>query len=68
MNFYYDLVYQYYKELLMGYNAKNSPDAIMVSPVVELSISHMDILNEAVEKFNSIRPEPFPEMVWRKDG
>lgn len=68
MNFYYDLVYQYYKELLMGYNAKNSPDAIMVSPVVELSRSHMDILNEAVEKFNSIRPEPFPEMVWRKDG
>lgn len=67
MNFYYDLLYQYYKELLMGYNAKNSPDAIMVSPAVELKRGHMDILKEAVELFNSIRPKPFPEMVWRKD-
>lgn len=66
-NFYYDLLYQYYKELLMGYNAKNSPDAIMVSPAVELKRGHMDILKEAVELFNSIRPKPFPEMVWRKD-
>lgn len=67
MNFYYDLLYQYYKELLMGYNAKNSPDAIMVSPAVELNRSHMDILKEAVELFNSTRSKSFPEMVWRKD-
>lgn len=67
MNFYYDLVYQYYKELLMGFNAVNSPDAIMVSPVVELRRRDIDLLKETVEKFNSIRPKPFPEMVWRKE-
>lgn len=63
MDLYYDLLYQYYKELLMGYNADRSSNAITVSPVVEMKKQDMEFLNECVEKFNGMKSPKFPEMI-----
>lgn len=63
----YDLLYQYYKELLMGYNANKSHGTITVSPVVELSDQMMDLLKESfVDLFNAVKPKKFPNIILTK--
>lgn len=60
-----DLIYQYYEELLYGYESKKSLDYIRVYPVVELSDVTMNLLQDSVRMFNNglkIRSKLLPQM------
>lgn len=59
----HDLIYQYYKELLMGYNINKFANVITVSPVVEISDDSIEILNIGIELFNASIPKKLPRMV-----
>lgn len=58
-----NLIYQYYKELLMGYEMNKSHDVIYVSPVVQVRDQIMELLQESIDTFNEIQSDRLPKMV-----